>query len=292
MNGRKEDILSTSKGFYRNRVDDFLIDRLKRTSDFDMGESHYHPYYELYYLISGQCRMFVNHTIYYLFPGDILLIPPSVLHKTIYDTSYPAERITVSFTDSFVKELKDSCGADAFSQIFSRPKITIATASQASVMASFGKMLAESVSTDAYSAIYRKAELYQLLIRLGRYHNPSAVEQVLDQAASSMQDAARYIFEHYGEPLTLNDMADFSHMSTTYFSKLFKETTGFGFKEYLNQIRLQNAAQLLEESEDSITSIAAICGFSDGNYFGDAFRKAFGCSPRTYRKRHICQVVE
>lgn len=63
-------------------------------------------------------------------------------------------------------------------------------------------------------------------------------------------------------------------MNPTYFSKKFRETTGFGFKEYLTHIRLQNAAHLLRTTDTSITEIAGICGFSDGNYFGD-------CVPET-----------
>ena len=72
-------------------------------------------------------------------------------------------------------------------------------------------------------------------------------------------------------------------MNPTYFSKKFRETTGFGVKEYLTHIRLQNAAHLLCTTDPSITEIAGICGFSDGNYFGDAFRKHYGMSPRAYR---------
>ncbi|MFQ9573992.1 MAG: helix-turn-helix transcriptional regulator [Roseburia hominis] len=48
-------------------------------------------------------------------------------------------------------------------------------------------------------------------------------------------------------------------------------------------MRLQNAAHLLRTTDTSITEIAGICGFSDGNYFGDAFRKHYGMSPRAYR---------
>ena len=63
-----------------DRIADFKITQVQRDSHFDMGESHYHPYYEFYYLLSGQCRCFISHSIYRLFPGDLIMIPPSVLH--------------------------------------------------------------------------------------------------------------------------------------------------------------------------------------------------------------------
>ena len=73
-------------------------------------------------------------------------------------------------------------------------------------------------------------------------------------------------------------------MSPAYFSRKFKSVTGFGFKEYLTNIRIREAAQLLINTGKSVTDIALECGFGDGNYFGDAFKKIKGISPRDFRK--------
>ena len=64
----------------------------------------------------------------------------------------------------------------------------------------------------------------------------------------------------------------------------FKQATGFGLREYLVNLRIQRACELLLSTTLSITDIADKCGFNDSNYFGDAFRKAIGVSPRDYRK--------
>ncbi len=48
-------------------------------------------------LLSGQCRCFISHSIYRLFPGDLIMIPPSVLHRVLYETKRPAERINIFF---------------------------------------------------------------------------------------------------------------------------------------------------------------------------------------------------
>ena len=86
------------------------------------------------------------------------------------------------------------------------------------------------------------------------------------------------------ESNSLEYVADKFNLSRSYLSKKFKTATGFGFKEYIINVRIQNACNLLLETNKSITDIAFECGFNDSNYFGDAFRKAKGISPHKYRK--------
>ena len=128
-----------------------------------------------------------------------------------------------------------------------------------------------------------KSLFSELLVEIARCQDVHQTPQFLDETSTAIQESARYIYEHYEEPVSLAAAAAVAHMNPTYFSKKFRETTGFGFKEYLTHIRLQNAAHLLRTTDTSITEIAGICGFSDGNYFGDAFRKHYGMSPRAYR---------
>lgn len=62
-------------------------------------------------------------------------------------------------------------------------------------------------------------------------------------------------------------------MSKSFLSKRFKTATGFGFKEYIINLRIQNACRLLLETNKSITDIAFECGFNDSNYFGGFISK-------------------
>ena len=72
--------------------------------------------------------------------------------------------------------------------------------------------------------------------------------------------------------------------SPNYLSRRFRRAAGIGLHEYIVFVRLQHAARELISSSDTVTDIALRCGFSDGNYFKDAFKKKYGVTPRAYRK--------
>jgi len=257
--------------------------QVQRDAHFDMGESHYHPYYEFYYLLSGQCRCFISHSIYRLFPGDLIMIPPSVLHRVLYETKRPAERINIFFSEDYLHRVSAASGPDLCVGLFSRSRLTIPSSSRPQLERLMTRLRLESESSDPYAPLMTKSLFSELLVEIARCQDVHQTPQFLDETSTAIQESARYIYEHYEEPVSLAAAAAVAHMNPTYFSKKFRETTGFGFKEYLTHIRLQNAAHLLCTTDTSITEIAGICGFSDGNYFGDAFRKHYGMSPRAYR---------
>jgi AraC family L-rhamnose operon transcriptional activator RhaR len=66
---------------------------------------------------------------------------------------------------------------------------------------------------------------------------------------------------------------------------VFKEQTGIGVNQYLRQLRLCKAMDLLRHGQQTIGEVAAQCGFDDSNYFSVVFNQSFGTSPRQYRQR-------
>ena len=105
-----------------------------------------------------------------------------------------------------------------------------------------------------------------------------------DAAHGRMREVAAYLCEHAREQITLSEVAAHFAVSPSHLSRVFHQETGFGLREYLVHYRIRQACDLLLNSDLSVTQIADQCGFSDSNYFGDAFKKATGLSPREYRK--------
>ena len=262
----------------------FTISRTRRSYEFNMKESHWHPFYELYYLLSGHCKIFINHTLYYVEPGDVILLAPEVIHRTTYHSSPVNERVTVSFDREYLAAMEDVCGAEAVDYLFRNARISVPHAGRPWVEELISRLEYEEAGQDGYSGLMKRDYLYELLIYLSRSQEAETEHGRLKVAEETIETAAQYIYSHFSSQITLEEMAELSHMSPACFSRKFKAVTGFGYKEYLTNIRIREASDLLLNTGDSITDIAVRCGFSDGNYFGDAFRKIKGVSPRTFRK--------
>jgi two-component system, response regulator YesN len=101
---------------------------------------------------------------------------------------------------------------------------------------------------------------------------------------STIATAMRYIEEHYAESLSLMQVASHVHLNASYFSHLFKKETGHSFVNYLVQVRMDRAKQLLRNTDLSVTEVAGIVGYDLPNYFAKLFRQSTGISPKEYRR--------
>ena len=105
-----------------------------------------------------------------------------------------------------------------------------------------------------------------------------------DQISLVIREACQYISSNCEKNISLTDLAKTAHLSPNYFLKLFKNQTGLTPKEYILQVRLNNARFLLSDTNIKISTIASDCGFNDTSYFSMFFKKRFGLTPAEYRK--------
>lgn len=272
----------------KDRKTDFAADRIKRKQYFNMKHSHFHPYYEIYYLCFGKRKFFVNDTLYTLSKGDILILNKNILHRTTYISDETHERFSLIFTDKYLTPLINEYSSDLIMSLFNIPHMSIHLNRQGYLEDLLQKIVNEAGNTDEFSAHLLNGYFQELIIFLLRYQKAFTSDKITDSYISTsdkiIQDTAKYIRNSFDKTITLRDASEYANMSTTYFSKKFKRITGFGFKEYLCNVRLTEAAKRLLETNDSVTKIALDCGFNDSNYFGDVFKKEKGISPLQYRK--------
>lgn len=106
-----------------------------------------------------------------------------------------------------------------------------------------------------------------------------------EQTSGVIAKAKTFIEENFSHDISLDDVSRIVDISPYYFSKLFKEETGENFIEYLTNIRIEKAKQLLSNKEISIKSICVATGYSDPNYFSRIFKKQVGITPTEYREK-------
>lgn len=98
-----------------------------------------------------------------------------------------------------------------------------------------------------------------------------------------MKAMLSFLEAHYGEELTLEQIAESAGVSVTECMRCFRRSIGVSPIRFLKERRLQRAADLLRQTEQSISEIAASCGFLDMSYFTKAFRQLYGATPTGYR---------
>ena len=95
----------------------------------------------------------------------------------------------------------------------------------------------------------------------------------------------QWISAHYAEGLRVADAAGVCSFSSSHFMRWFRQMTGQSFVAFLNEYRLNAAAEALHATDETVLTIASRCGFENLSYFNRAFKAHFGMTPREYRKK-------
>lgn len=271
---------------YNPCLKNFEITKIKRDPYFKMNESHFHNVYEIYYLLSGTRKIFINDSIYNIKKGDLAIFFKGDIHKTNYISHDKHERITLMFSDKFIEPLNKNLSEEKFKHYFNNPILSVPLSKQNIIEEYFAKIDFESNQKNKFYEIMIKNYIQELIIFIIRLKKMTEITELIELNTYDrlIQKAAKYIALNFNNDISLNMVAEFINMSPTYFSKKFKNSTGFGFNEYLIKLRIREATILLIDEELSITEIAFRCGFNNSNYFGDVFKKIIGIPPSEFRK--------
>lgn len=112
------------------------------------------------------------------------------------------------------------------------------------------------------------------------------LEEQSDQKISTViQDALKYIHEHYHENISLEEVAQSVYRSSEYFSRQFKQEVGENFSIYLASYRLHQAKKLLQSGNVTVGEVAAMVGYPNASYFSRIYKKYIGITPENEKKQ-------
>lgn len=258
-------------------IERIRITKGRRGNFSPIQPNHFHNFYEIFYLLSGKCHYLLKENVYRLEKGDLVFIAPEDLHHSIYKEGENCEVFVICFKKENLPLME---GYTPQSFMGSVPALY-----QEHFDSLLARMFSEYAQIDEYSDLFINAYLQELLLMLMRHSVMAAKEpDLLNTKDADILSATKYIYKNFRHPMTLEEVSAVASLSPTYFSKKFKQTTGMGFKEYLNYVRLKHAQTALLTTDNTITDIALECGFNDSNYFKDLFKKVYGKSPREFRK--------
>lgn len=126
--------------------------------------------------------------------------------------------------------------------------------------------------------------VYELLWQIHSHHIPTTKVDLVAQAKY-------YLQEHYAEPITMNLLAELLDSSPRHLSRMFKRQTGYSPIEFMIQVRMSKAKELLLTTDATLQEIAKNVGYPDGYYFAKMFKRYMGISPVRYRKVHTSPNV-
>ena len=133
-----------------------------------------------------------------------------------------------------------------------------------------------------------KARLYEILFILFNENlndkKSSPQNQREKENALRLKKILSYMKEHFAEKITIEEVSEITSLSESRFMTFFKNQTGTSFIKYLNDYRLEAAAEQLLQTRKAITQIALENGFENISYFVRAFKSKYNCTPHEYRK--------
>lgn len=130
--------------------------------------------------------------------------------------------------------------------------------------------------------LYQK--IVSLLVMLTQESRVTEEEIGFDRGIRDMTSIKQHLDRNYQEKISLDQLAEMFYVNKFYLTRIFKKQYGVSIVNYLTQVRITHAKQLLRFTDMPIEAVSQECGMSDANYFSRVFRKVEGTSPGEFRK--------
>lgn len=267
---------------------------------YTLGEKvtkpHRHKYIQINYVNKGRGIHTVNKRDFDISKGDIFIIPPYIPHRIKETENEELEIIEFEFSTEFIVPSNDASTYLDFAYLEPfmvieeqmKPCFKLTGMLAEEVEKIFQEVLEEySLKEEGFSLMAR-ALLLKLLVLVGRAYKGAikgtTAEKVLNKFKTVIYKSKEYIDENFDDNITLNEVASKVNYSKSHFSYLFKAVMGKTFVEYLNEVRVAKAIELIETTDKNITDISYEVGFNSIANFNKNFKAVTGLTPSRYRR--------
>ncbi len=241
---------------------------------------HTHQFTELFYVLHGEGVFYIENEKVPVKTDDLIIINPNVEHteKTFPNNPmeyivFGVEGLAFSFTEH--------------DQAYGRGYSFYSYGSDKNQFINFAQLMMHEFQ-DKKPGFEKVCHglLEVLLVYISRKQKLSVISESSFQLSKECAIAKRYIDTNYAQDITLDSLAEITHINKFYLAHSFTECIGQSPISYLTERRLAACKELLSSSNLSVTQIATSAGFSSQSYFSQIFNKKVGMSPRQYRKQY------
>lgn len=239
---------------------------------------HTHQFTELFYVLHGEGVFYIEREKVPVKTDDLIIINPNVEHTEKTFPNNPMEYIVFG-----VEGLAFSF--PEHDQAYGRGYSFYSYGSDKNQFINFAQLMMHEFQ-DKKPGFEKVCHglLEVLLVYISRKQKLSVISESSFQLSKECAIAKRYIDTNYAQDITLDSLADLTHINKFYLAHSFTECIGQSPISYLTERRLAACKELLSSSNLSVTQIANSAGFSSQSYFSQIFNKKVGMSPRQYRK--------
>ena len=253
---------------------------MELTSDV---KQHHHNYVEIFVIISGSAVHVVNGKREGCYPGYVSVINVGCNHG--FEKVNNLNVINLSCTPDLFERLNFNFALlNGKEMVFQGNKLYSTIKFKGMLFYEVKNLLANML--EIFQNLEDKDREAKLRIYLGIFLTILLQNYKKSENISIMQleEIANYMDSHYADNITLESLVKRSGMCRSLFISKFKENFGLTPIKYLNDIRMNNACELLFNTDMQIKEIAIKCGFYDGNYFIKLYKEHFGVAPATNRR--------
>lgn len=285
---RKHGSVSIPYSFYECRVPDL----------FPFVPLHWHNEFELNYMVSGRSEFTYGEDKFIAKAGDIIVVPPNRLHAL-----YPYENDTQVYnTLVFQEELlgigkEERCGISCIEPLINgNHRIMMPVAKGHGAYEEIRECVEQIFicvrDNTPVADLHMKSELLRFLWLLEKAGCIRTVKNQDEKQTEGIREVLEFINLSFRENITVERLAQMAHLSKSYFMYRFKKTVGVSAIEYMIQLRIRLACEMLRNSASSSLEIAFACGFRNLSNFNRQFKKYVGCTPKQYRETRYFDPVD
>jgi AraC-like DNA-binding protein len=265
----------------------FLISR-NSSVNWQMERYHFHEFFEINYVLSGEVRFFVADQFYQAKSGSLLVFNHTDLHRSASPPGTLYERIVLYFSPEELQGLSSpltnllAC-FDSRTPDFAHC-IQLKTEQSEQLLPLFDRAAHHQNKDRFGSDVYRKIALAEILLYVNELFASSSIMQRSRPEPEMKQvlPMLNFIQEHLHEDLSLERLSRTFYLSRYHISHIFKKATGFTPNEYVIHRRIIRARELLKKRELSIQRVGESVGFNNNSHFIRTFKALVGVSPKQY----------